>query len=62
MTVAGRSPGLYIVRLEEGERSFSYWRSTSAARAMMDDKERFEHSLEGKGVLFFSGITRSNYP
>ncbi|WP_430474415.1 sugar kinase [Thalassospira lucentensis] len=57
VTVAGRSPGLYIVRLEKGERSFSYWRSNSAARAMMDDKEQFERSLEGKGVIFFSGIT-----
>lgn len=57
VTLSGRSPGLYIVRLENGERSFSYWRSNSAARALMDDKERFERSLEGKGIIFFSGIT-----
>lgn len=31
-----RGPGLYMIRTEGGERSFSYWRDNSAARQMFD--------------------------
>ncbi len=32
-----RGPGLYLIRTgDDGERSFTYWRETSAARAMFD--------------------------
>src|SRR4051794_37941806 len=27
--MAGKAPGLYMIHLERGERSFSYWRSVS---------------------------------
>ncbi len=56
----GRLPGLYIIETSsDGERRFSYWRDSAAARAL------FAHlppgSLDGFGVLYFSGITLSIY-
>ncbi len=32
----GRGPGLYTIRTDGGERSFTYWRDNSAARQMFD--------------------------
>ena len=56
----GRLPGLYIIQTSPGgERRFSYWRDSAAARAL------FAHmppdSLDGFGVLYVSGITLSIY-
>ena len=54
--VADRTVGLYTIALKDGERSFSYWRSQSAARLLarqLPAPERF-----GAGdTLHFSGIT-----
>ena len=55
--IKGASPGLYIVRLDHGERSFSYWRSASAARHLIDDPTALRAALQGQGAVFFSGIT-----
>ncbi|WP_202901494.1 sugar kinase [Thalassospira australica] len=55
--IKGASPGLYIVRLDQGERSFSYWRSASAARHLMNDRAAMRDALQGQGAVFFSGIT-----
>lgn len=52
----GGTVGLYMVSLKNGERSFSYWRSTSAAKSLADDLT----ALPGLGagdMAFFSGIT-----
>ncbi len=49
--------GLYLIELQQGERSFSYWRSDSAARRMCDAPERIEAALDGAEVAYFSGIT-----
>ena len=56
----GRLPGLYLIHTSPGgERRFSYWRDSAAARAL------FAHlppgGLDGFGVLYFSGITLSIY-
>lgn len=54
--VPGKSVGLYLISLNNGERSFSYWRSDSAARRMTDGLEQ----LPGLGMgdmALFSGIT-----
>jgi 2-dehydro-3-deoxygluconokinase len=32
-----RTIGLYLIQLNDGERSFAYWRSQSAARCLADD-------------------------
>ena len=58
----GRLPGLYTIRVDErGERSFTYWRSTSAAREMLKDgrAERLGKALAGYDLLYLSGITLS---
>jgi 2-dehydro-3-deoxygluconokinase len=68
----GRAVGLYLISLKEGERSFSYWRDTSAARSLADDLERLDwlrpkSAVSGSGsgpadVAFFSGITLAILP
>jgi 2-dehydro-3-deoxygluconokinase len=58
----GRLPGLYTIRVDErGERSFTYWRSNSAARDMLKDgrAERLGKVLTGYDLLYLSGITLS---
>jgi len=55
--LAGKAPGLYMIHLDQGERSFSYWRSASAARQLADDREIFQAAIEASDVIYFSGIT-----
>lgn len=57
----GGAVGLYLVSLKDGERSFSYWRSTSAARSLADDLEALPQMSKGDMVLF-SGITIAILP
>ena len=52
----GMNVGLYTISLDNGERSFSYWRSTSAARTMCDDLEDLP-DLRAGDMAYFSGIT-----
>lgn len=54
--VEGRSVGLYVISLKDGERSFSYWRDASAARRLTDQLGGLEALREGD-VAFFSGIS-----
>ncbi|MDE1996318.1 MAG: sugar kinase [Rhizobiaceae bacterium] len=53
----GRTPGLYMINLKNGERSFSYWRDSSAARQLAADADRLRTAIEAANVLYFSGIT-----
>ncbi|MFK7744324.1 MAG: sugar kinase [Roseobacter sp.] len=58
------SPGLYaITTTDDGERSFTYWRSASAARRMFqtDDGYNFD-ALASYDVLYLSGITLAILP
>ncbi len=58
----GRLPALYTIRVDaEGERTFTYWRSASAARDMLRDGRagRLEAALADHDLLYFSGITLS---
>ncbi|MEY8097120.1 sugar kinase [Falsihalocynthiibacter sp. S25ZX9] len=55
--VAGKTVGLYMIHLDNGERSFSYWRSDSAARQMAGDQNTLRTAFASADVLFFSGIT-----
>ena len=62
LTHPTRAPGLYAIRLDEaGERSFSYWREASAARAFFDCEgaEALLEAAAGCAVLYFSAITLS---
>lgn len=52
-----REIGLYAISLNNGERSFSYWRDTSAAKALADDPTLLKRALEGCKIAYLSGIT-----
>ncbi len=54
---ADRSVGLYLITLDDGERSFSYWRGTSAARQLADDPAALARALQAADIAYFSGIT-----
>ncbi|EYD76688.1 2-dehydro-3-deoxygluconate kinase [Rubellimicrobium mesophilum DSM 19309] len=59
----GRLPGLYAINVDDrGERTFSYWRSESAARSMLGEGGLDPESLGGFDVLFLSGITLAILP
>jgi 2-dehydro-3-deoxygluconokinase len=53
----GRRPGLYAITLQGAERSFTYWRGESAARALADDPEWLDEALSASRMLYLSGIT-----
>jgi 2-dehydro-3-deoxygluconokinase len=58
----GRLPGLYTIRTDaRGERTFTYWRSASAARDMLRGARagQVAAALEGYDLLYLSGITLS---
>ncbi|MGB1035300.1 MAG: sugar kinase, partial [Primorskyibacter sp.] len=52
-----RTAGLYMITLDQGERSFSYWRSQSAARTLADDAIWLARMLHGADFAYISGIT-----
>jgi 2-dehydro-3-deoxygluconokinase len=59
----GRLPGIYAIDLDErGERTFSYWRSESAARSMLGPGGIDPEALGGFDLLFLSGITLAILP
>jgi 2-dehydro-3-deoxygluconokinase len=57
-----RRPGLYMIHLDEGERSFSYWRETSAARLLAADRRKLAETIETASAIYFSGITLAILP
>lgn len=56
-TYAGERPGLYAITLDGAERSFTYWRSDSAARRLAENRPLLEKSLQERSLVYFSGIT-----
>ncbi|HEY4200881.1 MAG TPA: sugar kinase [Devosiaceae bacterium] len=56
-TIAGKRPGLYLIHQADGDRHFTYWRDTSAAKLLMDDREAVDAALAGADLIYFSGIT-----
>jgi 2-dehydro-3-deoxygluconokinase len=59
--MCGRAPGLYaITTTEDGERSFSYWRETAAARSLFEGGDF--GVLDGYDVLYLSGISLAILP
>ncbi len=53
----GKTPGLYLISLDNGERTFSYWRGMAAAKEMAQEIDYLERSLIGDQAIFFSGIS-----
>ena len=62
--IAGRLPGMYQISVDaHGERSFSYWRERSAARAYFDAPlTPLESGLPEFGAFYFSGISLAILP
>ena len=59
-TDSERTVGLYMINNDErGERTFSYWRSTSAARNLMKENRAalLEEALQGFDLIYLSGIS-----
>ncbi|SEH22307.1 sugar kinase [Rhizobium sp. NFR12] len=55
--IPGKTPGLYLITLKDGERTFSYWRDSAAARKLADDAEHLRSAIETADIIYFSGIT-----
>lgn len=55
----GHVPGLYAIDVDaSGERSFTYWRSQSAARTLFEPPARvMPESLAGHDLIYLSGIS-----
>ncbi|HKK97052.1 MAG TPA: sugar kinase [Marivita sp.] len=56
-TITGQTVGLYLITLDGGERSFSYWRGQSAARQLADDPDALARAMAASDLIYFSGIT-----
>lgn len=52
-----RTLGLYMIQLQDGERSFSYWRGQSAARTLAQSRPDLDAALQDADIAYFSGIT-----
>lgn len=59
---AARSIGLYAIELDEGERSFTYWRGLSAARGLAGDQALLDRAFAEAGAIYLSGITLAILP
>jgi 2-dehydro-3-deoxygluconokinase len=46
-----------MIALEDGERSFAYWRGQSAARRLADDPGRLAAAMASADLIYLSGIT-----
>jgi 2-dehydro-3-deoxygluconokinase len=55
--IEGGTPGLYLITLKDGERTFSYWRDTAAAKKLADDADHLRTVIDTADILYFSGIT-----
>jgi len=64
LRLQGRLPGLYIIQTDaKGERRFSYWRDTAAARLLFQapEGENTVAALPAYEMIYLSGISLSLY-
>lgn len=59
---SARIMGLYMIELDDVERSFHYWRDTSAARGLASERNILTQALDGAGLIHLSGITVAILP
>lgn len=57
-----RNMGLYLIELNGVERSFHYWRDTSAARGLASDADALARAFAGAALIHLSGITLAILP
>ncbi|MDR6950882.1 2-dehydro-3-deoxygluconokinase [Ancylobacter sp. 3268] len=60
--VPGRPVGLYMIALQGFERSFTYWRDSSAARLLAADLGALRAALADADCVYLSGITLAILP
>lgn len=60
--IQGGVPGLYKIHLNGAERSFSYWRDSSAAKKMMQNPDLMWKAVSKADVVYLSGITMAILP
>jgi 2-dehydro-3-deoxygluconokinase len=60
--ISGAGVGLYMITLDGAERSFTYWRSHSAARRLAEDGDALASALLGARLAYVSGITLAILP
>ena len=48
-----RNIGIYLIHLNEGERSFSYWRENSAARTLADSQTTLDKMQQKQNLYIF---------
>lgn len=58
----GASLGVYAISLDRGERSFTYWRSQSAARSLARDPALLDAAFAEARVIYLSGVTLAILP
>lgn len=56
-TISGKRAGLYMIHQAQGDRHFTYWRDTSAAKLLAEDAQALEAALGEADLIYFSGIT-----
>lgn len=59
---AEQTVGLYMIQLQDGERSFNYWRGQSAARTLAQSGKDITKALDSADIAYFSGITLAILP
>lgn len=65
LKLSNKAPGLYFISLDDqGERSFTYWRSDSAARQVFERKESTAilNALQDYDAVYVSGISLAILP
>ncbi|MGB3555637.1 MAG: sugar kinase [Jannaschia sp.] len=62
LRVPNRRPGLYMIHLDGAERSFEYWRDSSAARMLASDDTALDAAVAGNTMVYLSGITLAILP
>ena len=55
--IEGQTIGLYMIQLNNGERSFCYWRGQSAAKQLALDPTALDQAISDADLIYFSGIT-----
>ncbi|MEP1765601.1 MAG: sugar kinase [Sulfitobacter sp.] len=60
--IPDRRPGLYSIHLHGAERSFTYWRDSSAAQMLLRDPDMLWRKVAKADVVYFSGITLAILP
>lgn len=60
--IPDRRPGLYMIEQRDGDRVFSYWRETSAARGLADDAAALRAAMQDARIIYLSGITLAILP